>query len=113
MKKFLFLCVSFYLLAGTSFAAQPDLISRFVAQQRVFTPLPVRALNIETGKEARSGCCSNHGGVAGCDSSSGRALCGDGTIARCTSCASRTDKSPDFPKLASARVTGFRASCDH
>jgi hypothetical protein len=31
------------------------------------------------GVEARSGCCSHHGGVAGCDTATGHAACNDGS----------------------------------
>jgi hypothetical protein len=32
-----------------------------------------------TDAEARSGCCSHHGGVAGCDTATGHAACNDGS----------------------------------
>ena len=36
--------------------------------------------------EARRGCCSHHGGVAGCDKSSGRQICADGTLSKSCYC---------------------------
>lgn len=38
---------------------------------------------------AQRGCCSWHGGVAGC-SSSGRTLCRDGTLSPSCTCATKT-----------------------
>ena len=35
---------------------------------------------ISTSLYAQRGCCSWHGGVAGCDQSSGRQICADGTL---------------------------------
>lgn len=35
---------------------------------------------------ARSGCCSHHGGVAGCDSASGMIKCNDGTLSPSCTC---------------------------
>lgn len=37
--------------------------------------------------QARSGCCSWHGGVSGCDSSVGRQVCNDGTLSPSCTCA--------------------------
>jgi len=37
--------------------------------------------------QARSGCCSYHGGVAGCDTSVGRQVCNDGTYSPSCTCA--------------------------
>jgi hypothetical protein len=36
--------------------------------------------------EQRQGCCSWHGGVCGCDYSTGRAICCDGTLSPSCSC---------------------------
>lgn len=41
--------------------------------------------------QARRGCCSHHGGVAGC-SSSGRQICRDGTLSPSCTCSSPTNK---------------------
>jgi len=44
---------------------------------------------------ARSGCCSHHGGVSGSCSSSGRQICNDGTVSPSCTCAS-TYKAPTY-----------------
>ncbi len=36
--------------------------------------------------EQRRGCCSHHGGVCGCDSSTGRIVCCDGTLSPSCMC---------------------------
>jgi len=43
--------------------------------------------------DARRGCCSHHGGVAGC-SSSGRQICADGTLSPTCTCTSTAVESP-------------------
>lgn len=45
----------------------------------------VLLLLIPLGVQARQGCCSHHGGVAGC-SSSGRQVCNDGTLSPSCTC---------------------------
>lgn len=39
-----------------------------------------------TDSYAKAGCCSSHGGVAGCDSSTGRQSCKDGTVSPSCAC---------------------------
>lgn len=43
---------------------------------------------------AKGGCCSSHGGVAGCDSSTGRQLCKDGTTSPSCACEGMTPTKP-------------------
>jgi hypothetical protein len=65
-------------IVGSSAAEQPGIramLARLDPQTRTYTPVPA------TGaiQEARSGCCSHHGGVAGCDTATGHQACGDGS----------------------------------
>ncbi len=50
---------------------------------------------------ARSGCCSWHGGVSGCDTSVGRQVCNDGTYSPSCTCIYVCFPLPDVPKNAS------------
>jgi hypothetical protein len=50
-----------------------------VARARVSTPLAPPALSTQLVEEARSGCCSHHGSVAGCESRTRHALCNNGS----------------------------------
>ncbi len=63
---------------GAAQAAQPGiqvLLAKLEARAALFTPIPRDALE----QEARSGCCSHHGGVAGCDTATGHQQCRDGS----------------------------------
>ncbi len=42
--------------------------------------------------DARRGCCSWHGGVSGCDKSTGRIVCNDGTYSPSCTCEKTTKK---------------------
>ena len=42
--------------------------------------------NLAEAEIARSGCCSHHGGVCGCDSSTDRIICCDGTLSPSCKC---------------------------
>ena len=64
--------------------------------------------------QARRGCCSHHGGVAGC-SSSGRQICSDGTLSPSCTCTSSyrygcTDKSA---KNYSSTANKDDGSCEY
>ncbi len=56
-----------------------DQINQWVAAQRHYSPVPKPTIAAGGVELARSGCCSHHGGVAGCDTATGHALCGDGS----------------------------------
>lgn len=45
-----------------------------------------------TSVYAKTGCCSKHGGVAGCDNSTGYQLCKDGTNSPSCTCSGQTVK---------------------
>jgi hypothetical protein len=50
------------------------LLAKLEVRPPIFTPIPR-----DTLEEARSGCCSHHGGVAGCDTATGHQQCRDGS----------------------------------
>jgi hypothetical protein len=63
--------------AGAAIQPQPTLsqmLARIDTSERLYSPRPDAQ-----GMEARSGCCSHHGGVAGCDTATGHQECNDGT----------------------------------
>jgi len=71
-------------LAGASFPALAnapsdyvEIVNRLAAHHRLYTPVPKP--NFGGVQDARSGCCSHHGGVAGCDSATGHQACNDGS----------------------------------
>jgi hypothetical protein len=78
MMGLLCAAASLCLVAGVSVADPPPTAPQILARPHLFTPLPADVLKVEGIKEARSGCCSHHGGVAGCDSNTGHARCSDG-----------------------------------
>ena len=62
--------------------------------------------NVETAK-AQRGCCSHHGGVAGCNEY-GRTICNDGTLSPSCTCTSIINKEkPVFAKLGFSRMLSF------
>ena len=68
-KIVLALTLAMAVLAPTATIAAIDLrgqVDQLVAAQRQYTPIP-KNVGPEGIKEAKSGCCSHHGGVAGCD----------------------------------------------
>lgn len=46
---------------------------------------------------AKAGCCSHHGGVSGCDSTTGRQLCKDGTTSPSCPCSGNVMKPASKP----------------
>ena len=69
------------LAVSTSAWATPnlmDVLTHASSAERQYSPIPER-LPDGTIIEARSGCCSHHGGVAGCDAATGHEQCGDGS----------------------------------
>ena len=64
--------------AGATIQPQPklsQLLARLDTSERLYSPRPGESGIVE----ARSGCCSHHGGVAGCDTATGHQECNDGT----------------------------------
>ena len=45
----------------------------------LYSPVEKRPFRSSGTQDARSGCCSHHGGVAGCDSTTGYQACNDGS----------------------------------
>jgi hypothetical protein len=67
-------------LATAGAAETIDLISLVngtTASDWQYTPIP--KADGDGQQEARSGCCSHHGGVAGCDYDTGHQRCADGS----------------------------------
>ena len=63
---------------GAAIQPQPtlsQLLARLDTSERLYSPRPGEGGTME----ARSGCCSHHGGVAGCDTTTGHQECSDGT----------------------------------
>lgn len=67
-------------LSAPAWASSPllDALTRSPAVARQYSPIPGR---LPEGMivEARSGCCSHHGGVAGCDTATDHQACRDGS----------------------------------
>ena len=69
-------------LAPVAASASTDLmdqVNQLVAAQRHYSPVSEQTIAAGGVKVARSGCCSYHGGVAGCDAATGHARCADGS----------------------------------
>ena len=85
MRKIL---VTMGTLLGVAIAAAPtsakapenllDTVNQMIASHRLYSPAP-KILPSGEYQDTRSGCCSHHGGVAGCDSSTGHQACNDGS----------------------------------
>ena len=58
--------------------------------------------NVETAK-AQRGCCSHHGGVAGCNEY-GRTICNDGTLSPSCTCTSIINKEKPLFMVALIKV---------
>lgn len=63
----------------------------------IFLTTLILNLIFNTETYARSGCCSWHGGVCGCDSSVGRQVCCDGTYSPSCTCARTAPSVPVTP----------------
>jgi|GEM_PF-6335613 len=59
---------------------------------------------------AKAGCCSKHGGVAGCDSSSGFLKCKDGTLSKTCKCNGTTATKPYTTKSYKSKSTSTQPS---
>lgn len=63
---------------GAATVALISLVNTTTASDWRYTPIP-KADGDDGQQEARSGCCSHHGGVAGCDYGTGHQRCADGS----------------------------------
>ncbi len=82
MKKALAVMGLVVVLAPVAASASTDLldqIEQLVAAQRHYSLVSEETIAAGGIQIARSGCCSHHGGVAGCDSATGHARCADGS----------------------------------
>jgi len=61
--------------------------------------------------EARRGCCSWHGGVAGCDERTGRLVCRDGTYSPTCTCAV-VEPTTDISSVGPIRMASNQAGHD-
>ena len=82
MKRVLAVIGLVVFLAPVTASASTDLmdqIDQLVAAQRHYSPVSEETIAAGGIVVARSGCCSHHGGVAGCDAATGHARCADGS----------------------------------
>jgi len=68
--------ILYSLSAFASAESDNPLLYRFLAQHH-FGASQLESSPVH--QESRSGCCSHHGGVAGCDASTGHQACNDGS----------------------------------
>ena len=80
MKRFIFL-LAFVVLMATPSLAQDAPVKHDHVPPEICTQQPD---NVETLLFAKRGCCSHHGGVAGCKN--GRVVCADGSLSPSCKC---------------------------
>jgi hypothetical protein len=80
------------------------LLSAIIAGFLLFLPL--------TNTYAKAGCCSSHGGVAGCDKSSNMDLCKDGTNSPSCTCDGSTTKPAKVAKATPAAAAAAPATTE-
>ena len=73
------LAVALVPVAASASTSLMDQVNQLVAAQRHYSPVSEKTIAAGGIVVARSGCCSHHGGVAGCDTATGHARCGDGS----------------------------------
>jgi len=65
--------------ASTASTNVVEALKRLGPAELLYSPVRKRSFRSSGAQDARSGCCSHHGGVAGCDSATGYQACNDGS----------------------------------
>jgi hypothetical protein len=75
-------------VSGTikEYQGKPEVILKNPKQIKVVNDASLNKDSLEGELFARSGCCSYHGGVCGCDQSSDRIICCDGSLSPTCTC---------------------------